>query len=111
MIFYMLWKWRRGTPPVQLLNGGMQGEKTYSEVVPWLEWLTFAFAEDEDPAVRYMEVRNWKIRALPPEYTTVNYPVAYRIASPKGTSGVSTVGNRSVNQFVTSTHFCYAAES
>lgn len=43
-------------PTDQLLNGGVQGLKTYSETVPWLEWLTFKFAENDGPAVRYKEV-------------------------------------------------------
>ncbi|CAN0329358.1 unnamed protein product [Pylaiella littoralis] len=47
-----------------LLNGGVQGEKTYTEVVPWLEWLTFSFAENEPDALRYFEAQNWTLEAL-----------------------------------------------
>ncbi|CAM9623306.1 unnamed protein product, partial [Ectocarpus sp. 8 AP-2014] len=47
-----------------LLNGGVQGQKTYSETVPWLEWLTFKFAENDGPAVRYKEAQNWTLDKL-----------------------------------------------
>lgn len=40
---------------VQLLNGGVQGEKTYPEIAPWLERITFNFASDEK-ALRSLDV-------------------------------------------------------
>ena len=40
---------------VQLLNGGVQGEKTYPEIAPWLERITFSFASKEE-ALRSPEV-------------------------------------------------------
>lgn len=54
-------------PPIhrtQLLNDGFQGDKTYSEAVPWLEWLTFDFSDNVTDAYRYSQVSN-KPRALP----------------------------------------------
>lgn len=40
----------------QLLNGGVQGEKKYTEVVPWLESLIFHFEESEPVEIRTLEV-------------------------------------------------------
>ncbi|CAM9660288.1 unnamed protein product [Ectocarpus sp. 12 AP-2014] len=47
-----------------LLNGGVQGEKSYSEAVPWMEWLTFKFGEHEDPAIRDAEAKGWTLETI-----------------------------------------------
>ncbi|CAN0122078.1 unnamed protein product [Scytosiphon promiscuus] len=47
-----------------LLNGGVQGEKAYVEVVPWLESLIFHFSESEPAEIRDLEARNWTLEKL-----------------------------------------------
>ncbi|CAM9126316.1 unnamed protein product [Hapterophycus canaliculatus] len=47
-----------------LLNGGVQGEKRYVEVVPWLESLIFHFSESEPLGIRDLEAKNWTLETL-----------------------------------------------